>query len=266
MTGKKTDYQKMILGILAITGMLMVAVIAPNCMQLLDLIPKQKHRRLNYINKVIGRLEDQRLLKVTKNKDGVRIARLTDLGRKKLKEYHLKDLQIKRPKKWDGKYRVIIFDIKEWKRSTRNKLRRWFEQLGLMRLQNSVWVYPYDCEEIIALLKANYHIGNEVLYMEVNRIENDRRLKEVFGLIWICYLYYTPLLHIVDGRLWSVSMVFNDLWPVLFQHGFYPPDTGGHWFFFNNFKLGRLGWAGRSQLAGAGDMRAAAKFFRPSGG
>jgi len=183
MTGEKTDYQKMILGILAITGMLAVAVIAPNCMQLLDFIPKQKHRRLNYINKVVAQLEKRGLLKVVKNKNGVKIARLTDLGRKKLKEYHLKDLQIKRPKKWDGKYRVIIFDIKEWKRSTRNKLRHWFEQLGLIRLQNSVWVYPYDCEEIVALLKANYHIGNEVLYMEVNRIENDRRLKEAFGLI-----------------------------------------------------------------------------------
>jgi len=110
------------------------------------------------------------------------VVRLTDKGKSLLKEYKLQDLKIAQPKKWDGKYRVIIFDIKEWKRPIRDKLRRWFESLGLVRLQNSVWVYPHDCQEIIALLKANYKIGNEVLYMEVTHIENDGWLKKVFAL------------------------------------------------------------------------------------
>jgi len=118
-----------------------------------------------------------------KNNKGINVVRLTSAGKQKLKSYQLDNLRIVKPSRWDGKYRVIIFDIKEWKRSTRDKLRRWFAQLGLVRLQNSVWVYPYDCQEIITLLKANYHIGNEVLYMEVTHIENDRWLKKVFGLI-----------------------------------------------------------------------------------
>lgn len=179
----KINYQKVILGIIAITGMMAVAVIAPNCIQLLKFLPNQKTKKKYYINQIIARLVEDGLVKIVLNNRGQKVARLTAAGKQKLKNYQLEDLEIKKPKKWDGKYRLIIFDIKEWKRSTREKLRRWFSQLGLIKLQNSVWVYPYDCQEIIALLKANYHIGNEVLYVEATKIENDWWLKKAFGLV-----------------------------------------------------------------------------------
>ena len=51
------------------------------------------------------------------------------------------------------KYRVIIFDISEMRRKDRDKLRRIIRGFGFICLQNSVWVYPYHCQEIIELLK-----------------------------------------------------------------------------------------------------------------
>ena len=51
-----------------------------------------------------------------------------------------------------------------------------------MRLQDSVWVFPYDCEDFIALLKAELKIGAAVLYMVVEHIENDKHLRSHFGL------------------------------------------------------------------------------------
>ncbi|MDO8183443.1 MAG: hypothetical protein Q7T49_00455 [bacterium] len=180
---EKIDYQKVILGVIGIAGILVLATIAPNCVQLLRFLPNQRAKKRAYIDtKVIKNLVAKGLIKITDNSNGQKVVRLTEVGKEKLREYKLKDLEIKKPKSWDKKYRVIIFDIKEWKRPTRDKLRRWFEHLGLIKLQNSVWVYPYDCREIIALLKANYHIGNEVLYLEVTHIENDRWLKKVFNL------------------------------------------------------------------------------------
>lgn len=164
------------------TGIITFSLLAPNCIQLLRFLPKHKHKKIHYINQVAKRLLAQQLLKLETNSRGQKILRLTDKGRLKLKEYKFKNLEINKPKKWDGKYRIIIFDIKEYKRTTRDKLRKWLEHLGLIRLQNSVWVYPYDCQEIISLLKANYKIGKEVLYMEVNYLENDLWLKKAFGL------------------------------------------------------------------------------------
>lgn len=54
------------------------------------------------------------------------------------------------------------------------------QSFGFYRLQDSVWVYPYDCEDVIGLLKTNLGLGSAVLYMIVEKIENDRRLREHF--------------------------------------------------------------------------------------
>jgi DNA-binding transcriptional regulator PaaX len=179
---EKIDYRKIILAVIGLTGVIALATVAPNCIQLLRFLPHQKSKKRYYIQTVITRLINHGLLKVESNHRGHKIVKLTEQGKSLLKKYKMEDLSINKPKKWDSKYRVIIFDIKEWKRGTRDELRSWFEKLGLIRLQNSVWVYPYECREIIALLKANYRIGNEVLYMEVTHIENDRWLKKAFNL------------------------------------------------------------------------------------
>ncbi len=55
-------------------------------------------------------------------------------------------------------------------------------ELGFVRLQDSVWVFPYSCEEFLALLKAELKIGTSVLYMVVEEIENDKHLREHFNL------------------------------------------------------------------------------------
>lgn len=162
--------------------MITLAAVAPNVLGLLKFFPHQKRFKKHYINQSIARLEKQGLVKVILNNKGIKVVKLTKGGKSKLTSYQLKDLQIKKPTRWDGKYRLIIFDIKEWKRGTRDKLRRWFTRLGLVRLQNSVWVYPYDCREIIDLLKANYQIGKEVLYLEVSYLENDKSLRKIFAL------------------------------------------------------------------------------------
>jgi DNA-binding transcriptional regulator PaaX len=88
----------------------------------------------------------------------------------------------KNHRSWDGKWRVIVFDISEKKRKLRDEIRGVFVRVGFKRLQDSVWVYPYDCEDFVALLKLHFFIGKDMLYMIVEKLENDRHLKEDFGL------------------------------------------------------------------------------------
>ena len=54
--------------------------------------------------------------------------------------------------------------------------------IGFVRLQDSVWVYPYDCEDLITLLKADFRVGKDVLYLIVDSIENDKYLRAEFNL------------------------------------------------------------------------------------
>src|SRR3989344_3897454 len=55
-------------------------------------------------------------------------------------------------------------------------------QIVFLKLQNSVWLYPYDCEDLISLLKADFKIGKDVLYMIVEKLENDWHLRKTFNL------------------------------------------------------------------------------------
>lgn len=89
---------------------------------------------------------------------------------------------LRRPKRWDGRWRVLTFDVPEYRKGVRDKIRRTLMHIGFLRLQDSVWVYPYDCEDLIVLLKADFKIGKEVLYMIVDELEGDGRLRKEFGL------------------------------------------------------------------------------------
>ena len=53
---------------------------------------------------------------------------------------------------------------------------------GFVCLQQSVWVYPYHCQEIIELLKQYLELNVEVIYMLVDLIEGDEWLKKEFQL------------------------------------------------------------------------------------
>jgi|SRR3989344_123165 len=104
-------------------------------------------------------------------------------GKKLLAEWQGLNYKIKIPRKWDKKWRVIIFDIPEKKRRIRDQVREILLAAGFQRLQDSVWVYPYDCEDVIGLMKTDLGIGKYLLYMIVDQIENDRFLRMYFGLI-----------------------------------------------------------------------------------
>ena len=110
-------------------------------------------------------------------------AKLTQKGEAKLRQIELRNYKIKKPTRWDGKWRLLIFDIKEERKNTRDKIRRTLIQIGFIRLQDSVWVYPYDCEDLINLLKTDFKIGKDVLYVIADKIEYDKPLLEYFELM-----------------------------------------------------------------------------------
>ena len=55
-------------------------------------------------------------------------------------------------------------------------------ELGFLRVQDSVWVSPHECEELVALIKAELRIGQDILYVIVESIENDGWIRKHFNL------------------------------------------------------------------------------------
>ena len=175
---KRKNVRSLILGTIGIAGMLGVALVAPNVLGAMDrlgLMPSRRQREI--INRARDRLISQGLLR---REDG--FLRLTPQGKTVIRSLEIREFQITQPKRWDGKWRVLIFDIPEYRKSLRDKIRRTLEAVGFVRLQDSVWVYPHDCEDLMALLKADFKIGKDMLYMVVEELEGDRHLKGHFGI------------------------------------------------------------------------------------
>lgn len=77
---------------------------------------------------------------------------------------------------------MVVFDVPERQSRVRARLRAVMREIGFVRLQDSVWVYPYDCEDFITLLKAELKMGKNVLYAIVDTIEQDKNLRQQFDL------------------------------------------------------------------------------------
>lgn len=180
---KVLSASKTLLIVVAGLGLVFVAAAAGNAVQLLKYTPLMKRSKLQIfeINQGIKRLLERGLLEIKEDEDYKRL-QLTDKGKNLLLKYQLEGLVQDKPSKWDKKYRVVIFDISEQRKKTRDHLRRMLRSFGFICLQDSVWVYPYDCQEIIDLLKQHLNLRNEAVYMTVESIENDKWLKENFKL------------------------------------------------------------------------------------
>jgi DNA-binding transcriptional regulator PaaX len=180
---KVLSASKNILFILGSLGFVVIAASMGNAVQLLKYTPLIKKSKLQVfeINQAIKRLMTRGLLEIGEDKN-YRYLMLTEKGKRLLLKYQIEGLTQNKPKKWDKKYRVIIFDVSEQLKRKRDQLRRSLQSFGFRCLQDSVWVYPYQCEDIITLLKQYLGFKGEVLYMVVEYIENDKFLKEEFGL------------------------------------------------------------------------------------
>ena len=175
---RNKNLQKIVLQTVAAAGFLSVALLAPNALQALrqvGLFPK--HRQKEIFNSSRNRLVKAGLL-AYKGK----FIRLTAKGEAKLCQLERHDYKLARPKRWDKKWGILIFDIPERRRALRARIRRTIVSVGFMRLQKSVWVYPYDCEDFVNLIKADLKIGKDLLYLIVDSIENDKFIKEYFQL------------------------------------------------------------------------------------
>lgn len=174
---RRSNIQKIVLQSIATAGILGVAILAPNALQVLKMFGyKPQGRDREVLLRSRSRLVKHGLLKYQNG-----FITLTEKGKKTLRRLQIRDTVVI-PKKWDKKWRIVTFDIKEHRRTLRNKLRLTLASIGFKRLQHSVWVFPYDCEDFITLLKADFKIGKDVLYIIADTIENDKPLKHYFGL------------------------------------------------------------------------------------
>lgn len=109
--------------------------------------------------RAIKRLRDYGLVEEVKLKKDI-ILKLTSSGQ---------DLIGQDPQNWDGKWRIVIFDIPEQRRIIRNLFRRNLKKWGFKHLQKSVWISKRNIFD-----KLNSYIKDLGIEKWVVVIESDK--------------------------------------------------------------------------------------------
>lgn len=177
---RRTKINNAVVAVLAVTGGLAVAVMAPNALGLLGKALNAQSSQS--VRRSFSKLIRHGYVKLESTPAGKR-ARLTEKGEKYAALLGEGKLRPRKTKHWDKKWRLLVFDIPERYRRQRDQIRLTLVNLGFYKLQDSVWVYPYDCEDLVTLLKVDHKTGKNLLYVVADAIEYDQRLRAYFGLV-----------------------------------------------------------------------------------
>jgi DNA-binding transcriptional regulator PaaX len=131
--------------------------------------------------KSITYLKRNRLISMAE-KDGQQVLILTENGKKRTLQFNLEKMTIERPRKWDGLWRIVIFDIPEKRKGGREALRSKLKQLGFYQLQKSCFIHPFDCKSEIDFISEIYEVSPYVNFIVAREVEGAALLKKSFGL------------------------------------------------------------------------------------
>lgn len=133
--------------------------------------PKQK----STFYTTVYRLKDEGYLEEVE-KNGEKKLEITLKGKVKIGRF------LKKDKVWDNKWRIVIFDIPEEKKSMRNFFRKKLYELGFRILQESVWISPHNIASQIEILIDFCNAKKYVHYLLVEELDNKDVLMQLFKL------------------------------------------------------------------------------------
>ncbi|MEK7070678.1 MAG: CRISPR-associated endonuclease Cas2 [Patescibacteria group bacterium] len=135
------------------------------------------------VQRVLKNLEKQEILSLSQNNDTV-LVHLRGRYNTKILKYSIKKLLDfkKSKKKWSGKWYLVFFDVPEIQRNKRNYLRRFLTSIGFYPYQKSVYLFPYECEKEIKLIKQIVESSKYMSYVVAEKIEHEAKARSFFNI------------------------------------------------------------------------------------
>ncbi|MCX6810965.1 MAG: winged helix DNA-binding protein [Candidatus Berkelbacteria bacterium] len=89
-------------------------------------------------------------------------------------------ISINRPEKWDGEWWIVVYDIPKDKSSRRDQFRRMLRRLQLISIQESIFVFPFDCTQVIDQILYEIGISDYVSIFAARAIRNEELIIKRF--------------------------------------------------------------------------------------
>lgn len=177
-----------ILKLVGAGAFLAASIAMPNLPRILQSFLKDEDeyevwRRFNipYLKRTLKRLEKEKLVEV-KDTEKYQVVEITDRGRKRILKCALDELTVAKPKLWDGRWRLISYDIPKKYTGLRKIFREYLRSWGFYPLHESVFLHAYPCGKQVEFLREYLGIGEYVRFFSVSRIESDKPFRDFFGV------------------------------------------------------------------------------------
>jgi DNA-binding transcriptional regulator PaaX len=110
--------------------------------------------------------------------------RLTQKGKEIVKRFEFANLRIVKQEKWDRQWRIIAYDIPAENNKASIALARKLHQLGLHRLQKSLWVFPWDFRDELTFICEMLSISEAdcICYFTTGLIPRQKEIIKLFEL------------------------------------------------------------------------------------
>lgn len=182
---KRKESVKILLRAIAVAGIITVASTSPYFfLNLLRAVfgENENKKKERVLTRTLSYLRGKEFVTI-EEKDGKVIMVLSEKGKRKVQEYDFDEMVLPRKRRWNGQWHIVIFDIPHKKKGAREALREKFRELGMVMLQKSVWVWPYECRNEIRLIQEMFGLsGKEVNYIVADYLEEEWRLRKHFNL------------------------------------------------------------------------------------
>lgn len=176
---------KFVLASLALGGIAFGGAILPGILKTTKKFSQSKRYSKKQIANNIYLLKNRKFIEIIQEGDEQFRVQLTNKGQKRVKEFCFEALEIKKPKIWDKKWRVLIFDIPTKPKiyhQAREALRNKIKDLGFYQMQKSTWVYPYECEDEILFVAELFQVQKHIEILTVEKLLHEDKLKKEFDL------------------------------------------------------------------------------------
>jgi DNA-binding transcriptional regulator PaaX len=84
--------------------------------------------------------------------------------------------------KWDGKWRLVLFDIPESKRPLRDYIRSTLKRLGFKEFQRSLWIYPFRLPSFMLKMLDDPQVRKYSRAITTSDIDYEEDLRKMFRL------------------------------------------------------------------------------------
>lgn len=140
-----------------------------------------KRFNVPYLKRTLKRLEKQKLVEFNEE-EGIQVVKITERGKKRILRFAIDELVVEKPRFWDGKWRLVSYDIPGKLRRLRTIFREYLRAWGFYPLHESAFLHAYPCEKQVEFLREYLGIGEFVRIFQVSKIENDKLFREFFGV------------------------------------------------------------------------------------